>query len=80
MVESNREETTLAKATFGSNGSPDPEPHNAPPHASGSIMGFIRFYINTIKEALFHPLSTSTLDKRTGRVIARNGQSLLFDN
>ncbi|MCH8109946.1 MAG: hypothetical protein IIB15_07440 [Chloroflexi bacterium] len=77
MVEKEREETMSASE---SNNSLGPKSQNAPPQTSNSILGFIRFYINTIKEALLHPLSTSTLDKRTGRVIARNGQSLLFDN
>lgn len=31
-----------------------------------------RFIANTLKEALLHPLSTSVIDKRTGRLISRD--------
>lgn len=30
-----------------------------------------RFFFNTVKEALFHPASTSCIDKGTGNVITR---------
>ena len=32
----------------------------------------IRFIINTLMEALLHPLSTSVIDKGTGRLISRD--------
>ena len=34
------------------------------------------FVFNTFKEALLHPKVTSTLDMRTGKVIARDGSKL----
>ena len=34
------------------------------------------FVFNTFKEALLHPTVTSTLDMRTGKVIARDGKKL----
>ena len=35
------------------------------------------FVFNTFKEALLHPTVTSTLDMRTGKVIARDGKKML---
>lgn len=34
------------------------------------------YVFNTFKEALLHPMVTSTLDMRTGKVIARDGKKL----
>ncbi len=34
------------------------------------------YVFNTFKEALLHPTVTSTLDMRTGKVIARDGKKL----
>ena len=34
------------------------------------------FVFNTLKEALLHPTVISTLDMRTGKVIARDGKKL----
>ena len=34
------------------------------------------YVLNTLKEALLHPTVTSTLDMRTGKVIARDGKKL----
>lgn len=37
------------------------------------ILAEARFFGNTVKEALIHPLSVSVLDKTTGAVILRTG-------
>lgn len=34
-----------------------------------------KFVANTIKEAVVHPLSTSVIDKRTGKVLSRNSSN-----
>ena len=37
------------------------------------VVSECRFVANTLVEAMAHPRSTSEIDKRTGRVISRNG-------
>lgn len=39
-------------------------------------VAIFTFVYNTFKEALLHPTVTSTLDMRTGKVIARDGKKL----
>ncbi len=39
-------------------------------------VAIARFVGNTFKEAILHPTVTSTLDMRTGKVIARDGKKL----
>ena len=38
---------------------------------SERVLAETRFVLNTFLEAIFHPLSTSVLDKRTGKVVER---------
>ena len=35
-----------------------------------------RFFANTLKEAMVHPMATSVIDKRTGRVVLRDGKRI----
>lgn len=37
--------------------------------AIGRVLSESRFFANTVKEAFLHPLATSAIDKRTGKVI-----------
>ena len=39
-------------------------------------VAIARFVFNNFKETVLHPTVTSTLDMRTGKVIARNGKKL----
>ena len=39
-------------------------------------VAITRFVFNNLKETVLHPTVTSTLDMRTGKVIARNGRKL----
>lgn len=40
------------------------------------VVSECRFFINTLKEALLHPLSKSMVDKRTGRVVGLRERKL----
>lgn len=45
------------------------------------IVAETSFVSNTLKEAILHPRTTSTLDKQTGKVVGRGGKRLgNFDN
>ena len=39
-------------------------------------VAIVRYVFNTFKESLLHPTVTSTLDMRTGKVVARDGKRL----
>ena len=39
-------------------------------------VAIITYVFNTFKEAFLHPTVTSTLDMRTGKVVARDGKKI----
>lgn len=82
LVEPPGQESSQAQSqlTLADQWSPEESPTLEPEHGTNPFIVYAkiaierpftesRFFANTVKEAFLHPLSTSAIDKRTGKVI-----------